>query len=66
MSRDREALVGMAGLEPLLTIAEAADLLGLSPRSVMRLIKDGKLRVVRIGRAVRIRPEHLKDLVESS
>jgi hypothetical protein len=32
----------------------------------MRLIGDRKLRVVRIGRAVRIRPEHLKDLVDSS
>lgn len=64
MSQRKPATV--SGFEPLLTIAEAAGFLNLSPRSVMRLIKDQKLPVVRIGRAVRITPQQLRDFIDSS
>ena len=43
-----------SGLAPLLTVAEVAEILQLSVRSVRRLIAEKKLRVVRIGRAVRV------------
>ena len=48
----------------LLTAAEVAEMLSVSLRSVRRLIKDGKLPIVRVGRAVRIRPEALEALIE--
>ena len=41
----------------LLTVAEAAKILNVSLRTVRRLISDGRLAVVRIGRLVRVRPE---------
>ena len=47
----------------LLNVAEAAEILNISLRSVRRLIAEKKLRVVRIGRAVRIHPEALADLM---
>jgi len=49
----------------LLTAAEVAEILHVSTRSVRRLIKDGKLPIVRVGRrAVRIRPEAVETLID--
>jgi excisionase family DNA binding protein len=48
----------------LLTADEVAEILNVSTRSVRRLIKDGKLPIVRVGRAVRIRPEALETLID--
>jgi excisionase family DNA binding protein len=45
------------------TVAEAAVVLHLSVRQVRRLIAEGRLAVVRIGRAVRVSPEVLASLV---
>ncbi len=42
---------------PLETVAETADQLGVSERTVWRLIADGDLPVVRFGGIVRVRPE---------
>lgn len=47
----------------LLTAQQVARKLALSLRSVRRLIDAGNLRVVRIARSVRIRPEDLADFV---
>jgi excisionase family DNA binding protein len=49
---------------PLLTAAEVAEILNVSLRSVRRLIKDGKLPIVHVGRSVRIRPEALQALID--
>jgi excisionase family DNA binding protein len=49
---------------PLLTAAAAAERLNLSVRSVRRMLADGRLSFVRIGRSVRIRPEALEALIE--
>jgi excisionase family DNA binding protein len=48
----------------LLTAKEAATHLSLSLRSIRRMIADGRLPIVRIGRSVRIRPEMLAALIE--
>lgn len=40
--------------ERLLTIADVADRCRVSPRSVRRWIDDGRLRVIRLGRNVRV------------
>ena len=37
-----------------LTYREAAQTLGVSERTVWQLVRDGKLKACRIGRAVRI------------
>jgi excisionase family DNA binding protein len=48
----------------LLTAAEAATALNISLRSVRRLIKNGMLPTVHLGRRlVRIRPEALMALI---
>lgn len=47
----------------LLTAAEIAQALNISIRSVRRMIKDGRLPIVRIGRSVRVRPEAVASLI---
>ncbi len=50
---------------PLLTIAQVAKILGVSERTVRRLIETGALPVVRIRGAVRIDPAALKKIIRS-
>ncbi len=49
--------------EPLLTVQEAAERCRLSVRQVWRHIQGQRLKVVRLGRAVRIRPEELERFI---
>jgi excisionase family DNA binding protein len=42
--------------EPLMTVREVAERCRLSVRQIWRHIKQGHLKVVRLGRLVRIRP----------
>jgi excisionase family DNA binding protein len=49
----------------LLTVAEVAEALHISVRQVRRLIKDGRLAAVRLGRAVRVRPEAAAELINT-
>jgi len=51
-------------LRSLLTAARVAEILNVSLRTVRRLIKDGKLPIVHVGRSVRIRPEALEALID--
>ena len=53
-------------LAPLLNRKEGADILGVSLRNVDTLISNGTLRVVRLGTAVRIRPETIAELINAS
>jgi len=53
-----------AQLEPLLTVDDVAKVLRLSLRTIRRLIAEGKLPVVRIGRAIRIRPQAVEAFLE--
>ena len=43
----------------LLTAAQAAELCQISERQLRRMIHDGRIRVLRFGRSVRIRPADL-------
>lgn len=57
-----------SGLAPwirprLHTVEEAAEVLRLSERQLRRLIAGGRLRSCRIGRAVRVLPEAIAELV---
>lgn len=53
------------GIDPLLTAAETAKVLRVSPRSVRRWIADGALPVVRLGRKVLIRRSDLRSTIRS-
>jgi excisionase family DNA binding protein len=56
------APVGPATAQPqrLLTINQTAAALAISRTGVYRLIRDGELVPVRVGRRLRVRPEHLQ------
>jgi excisionase family DNA binding protein len=52
-----EALASVTAPSPsrsALTLAQTADVTGLSERTVRRMVADGRLRSIRSGRAVRI------------
>ena len=41
----------------LLDVKETAELLRLSSRQVRRMIADGRLEAIKLGKVVRLRPE---------
>lgn len=47
-------------LEPLVSIAEAAELLGVSTRTILRLADAGDLQRVRIGRRTLFEPRVIR------
>jgi excisionase family DNA binding protein len=47
---------------PLLTMAEAAELLHVHPRTVQRLVRSGTLPAVRLGRAIRFDSRDVREL----
>lgn len=61
-----EPVVSLSSLVQLLTVPEVAEILKLSCRTVRRLIEDKRLRVVHIGRAVRVHPDAVTALIDSS
>jgi excisionase family DNA binding protein len=46
-------------MAPFLTIADAAERLGVSSKTVRRLISAGRIPAFRVGRLVRIKPADL-------
>ena len=50
----------------LLTAREAADTLRISAKTLWTLDRDGRLRAVRIGRAVRYDPADLRAFIEAA
>ena len=53
-------------LECFLTVKQAATILNIAPRSVWRLIADGRVRVKRFGRSVRISKNALDEFIEDN
>jgi excisionase family DNA binding protein len=51
------------GVDRLLTIAQAAELLSTSPRFPRRLIEERRIRFVRIGRHVHIPESALREFI---
>lgn len=49
-----------------LSTGEAAEILGLTLRTVYRLIDSGALPAYRFGRVIRIQETHLLDYIERS
>ena len=54
-----------AGLAPLLTVREAADVLRVSERTLWTLTHSGELPAVRVGRSVRYDQNDLASWIES-
>jgi excisionase family DNA binding protein len=50
-------------MQPLKSVEEAAELLGISPWTVRSYIRDGKLKPVRIGRRVLVEEAELERFV---
>ena len=50
----------------LLTVDDVAEVLQVSPRSVRRMVADGRLPVIRLGRAVRVHPLAVATLMDGS
>jgi excisionase family DNA binding protein len=59
----------MKQLGPLYTVSETADILNVSEKTVRRLIKDERLRAIRLRRGhghrgpVRVAPADLEDFI---
>lgn len=53
-------------LGAVLTVADAAVQLKISKKTIFRCIKDGRLEVFRVGRAVRISRESVQTLINKS
>jgi excisionase family DNA binding protein len=51
--------------DPLLTVAQVAELLGTSERFPRRLIAERRIRFVRVGRHVRIPDSALREFIEA-
>lgn len=56
----------MTAVPHLLTEPEAAEALRVCPRTLRKARREGRLRYVLIGRAVRYSPDDLEAFVESS
>lgn len=50
-------------MEKLYTTKEVAEMLKLNERTIKRYIKEGTLKAVRIGSAVRITEKAIKDMM---
>jgi excisionase family DNA binding protein len=50
--------------EPLLSDAEAAEMLGLHPKTIQRLARAGELPAVRVGRYWRFRASALNEWID--
>ena len=48
-----------------LSVADAADMLSLSPKSIYALVKQKRLPALRIGASVRLDPFHLANWLEA-
>lgn len=49
----------------LLTVEQLAKRLSVNPMTVRRMIRRGQIAAVRIGRAIRFRPEDIDAFLES-
>ncbi len=49
--------------EKLLRVAQAAEVLGLSPSTIRKMLWDGRLRRIKIGGATRIRKQEIEDMI---
>jgi excisionase family DNA binding protein len=51
-------------LKMLWSVSEAGSALGISPWTIRRFLRDGKLRSVRVGRRVLLEPDECRRFLE--
>lgn len=51
---------------PLLTYRQAAQVLGVTDRTLRTLVREGRLPAVRFGRSVRIDPADLRRFIDTA
>jgi excisionase family DNA binding protein len=56
----------MAGLTPLLTVPQVAEILGVTRATIYVYVENGTLRAVRIGGVLRFRPDDVQALIDRS
>ena len=54
------------GLQRLLTYQEAADILAVKPQTLRQWVCYKRIPCVKIGSAVRFRPEQLEEFIQNS
>ena len=59
----RTNLQALRGIKAMLTIKELAEKLRVHERTVRRWIKQGKIRVIKVDRAIRISDEEYNRLI---
>jgi len=52
--------------ENLVTVAEVSEQLSLSSATVYRMLSDGRLKGVRMGRSIRVHPESVRECVDNN
>ncbi|MDD7811699.1 MULTISPECIES: helix-turn-helix domain-containing protein [Mycolicibacter] len=62
----RDAGSAEAGRTQFLTVAEVAALMRVSKMTVYRLVHNGELPAVRVGRSFRVHAKAVHDLLETS
>lgn len=53
-------------LEPLLTISQVARLLGVTTRTVYRMLSDNEIRPNRVGHRLRFEPAEIRRYITAS
>jgi excisionase family DNA binding protein len=66
MISERESELSMPSLQPLLTYNEAADILAVKPQTLRQWVSTKRIPYVKIGSAVRFRPDQLEEFIRSS
>ncbi|MEZ0340200.1 helix-turn-helix domain-containing protein [Mycobacterium sp. pV006] len=65
-ARDAGQSDGQAPRAQFLTVAEVAGLMRVSKMTVYRLVHNGELPAVRVGRSFRVHAKAVHDMLESS
>ena len=52
-------------MKRMLTVKEAAEQLGLSPKTIWAWVYSRRLEIVRLGRSVRVPQNSIDELIES-
>ena len=66
MISERESELSIPSLQPLLTYNEAADILAVKPQTLRQWASTKRIPYVKIGSAVRFRPDQLEEFIRSS
>ncbi|MGB9308946.1 MAG: cell division/environmental response transcriptional regulator [Mycobacterium sp.] len=64
--RDTSTVDGQPARTQFLTVAEVASLMRVSKMTVYRLVHNGELPAVRVGRSFRVHAKAVHDMLETS